>query len=108
MELTPNVRVLAVLRSFGVGPGRTELRIVAWNGNEPVIEKRQFIRDRVSGEVRPGKCRGLTLKDVSFVVSNWPDVQRTMVAPVVAPSPDGPAQHPVVWPHDESGREVAS
>lgn len=81
---------------------------MAWNGNEPVIEKRQFIRDRVSGEVRPGKCRGLTLKDVSFVVSNWPDVQRAMVPPVAAPCMVEPGSHPIVWPHDESGREVVS
>jgi hypothetical protein len=74
-----DVRVLSVLRAEGSGPGRTEVRVVSWNGKEPVLEKRQWIFDHAKKRVRPGKCRGLTLKDVSFVVSNWPDVQRAML-----------------------------
>lgn len=83
--MEPNVKVVSVLRSVGAGPGRTELRVVSWNDNEPVLEKRQFIKDSATGAIRPGKCRGLTLKDVSFVVSNWPDIHASMASFGVRP-----------------------
>lgn len=74
-----DVRVISVLRSFGEAAGKTELRIVSWNGKEPVLEKRQFVTDRVAGGIRPGKCRGFSLNDVGYLVSNWPNVQRLML-----------------------------
>jgi hypothetical protein len=79
-EVVPplDVRVISVLKSSGSGPTRTELRLVSWNGKEPVLEKRQFIRDRTTGEERAGKCRGLTRKDVDFIASNYPDISRAM------------------------------
>ena len=78
-EMPHDVKVISVLRSTGARLPRTELRIVSWNGKEPVVERRMFIQDRTTGAVKGGKCRGLTLKDVSHIVSNWPSIQQMML-----------------------------
>lgn len=44
-----------------------------------MLEKRQFYKHRETGEIIAGKNRGLTLKDIGYVVSNWPDIQRAML-----------------------------
>lgn len=51
-------------------PGQTQLRVVSWNGQEAVLEKRQFFRDGKTGEQRPGRCKGLTMEDFEFVLTN--------------------------------------
>lgn len=66
--------VLLVLCAEGEGPGRTEVRLVSWYDNAPVLEKRQFIRDRITGEERPGKCRGLSFHEIQKIVKSWPEI----------------------------------
>lgn len=78
-SLSHDIRVISVLRSNVDQYPRGELRIVSWNREEPVLERRIYKQDKVTGEWRSGKCRGLTLKDVSYIVANWPDVQRMML-----------------------------
>lgn len=58
------VETLMNVISHGVGPGRTVVRIVSWNGLPPVLEKRQFILDPKTKEERPGKAKGLTLAEL--------------------------------------------
>lgn len=74
-----DVRLISVLRSSGGAVGDTELRIVSWNDKAPVLEKRLRVLDKTTGEPRVGRCVGMSLEEVGYVVGNWPDVQRAML-----------------------------
>lgn len=80
--ISHDIRVISVLHSTGPRLPRTELRIVSWNKKEPVVERRVFIVDRATGLEKGGKCRGLTLKDVTYLVRRWPEIQRLMTGGV--------------------------
>lgn len=66
----PKQEVLLLVHREGEGPGRCDVRVVSWNDNAPVLEKRQFVKDKETGALRPGKCRGLTYSDIKRVNDN--------------------------------------
>ncbi len=74
-----DARLILVLHYSGEGAGKTQLRIVSWNGKKPVLEKRAIVKDQNTGESRVGRCLGLTLEELNYVVGNFPDVQRGML-----------------------------
>lgn len=66
-------KVLAVLQA-----GNTQLRIVSWNDQEPVLEKRQFFKD-LQGQQKPGRCKGFTLEDLKYVQEHMAEIQEVML-----------------------------
>lgn len=75
-----NEKVIAVVMKTGDGMGRYEVRLVSWNGRPPVLEKRQVIGHHENGDEWFGKNKGLTLKEVRFIVDNGPSIIREMEA----------------------------
>ncbi len=56
----------------------TKIRIVSWNDQPPVIEKRMLIT--YGGELRPGRAKGFTLAEMQDIVHNWESLQKFFVA----------------------------
>lgn len=66
--------VWAVLRTDGEHASHTELRIVCWNDGSPVFEKRQFFKDKETGKLTAGKCRGLNPDEVRFIKDRFDEI----------------------------------
>ena len=72
--------VLGVLSTRSIGRGHLDLRVVAFDDHPPVVENRAFIRDRVTGEERVGRNKGLTLLDMELLVAHWPHIKALLLS----------------------------
>ena len=77
-QIIINQRVIKILNETGKGSGRTQIRIVSWDGREPVLEKRQIIYDKTLGYERPGKVRGFILTEVWDLVRSIDSINHYM------------------------------
>lgn len=57
---------------------RTALRVVSWNGGDPVLEKRRFFEK--DGEMRTGKAGGLTSNDLATIRERMDEIAGVMGA----------------------------
>ena len=56
------------------GPQNCKLRLVVFDEEEPILEKRQFIYEK--GREKVGRLRGLRLKDWAAIRDAWPVIHR--------------------------------
>lgn len=56
---------------------RTDIRLVSWNKEEPVLEKRQFTFDKATREIRPGRVRGFTIGEFADLVKHKDEIIAT-------------------------------
>lgn len=80
-----------------------KLRVVQWiKGDESksvLLEKRDYFRDEY-GQVKMGKARGFSLKDLEAVKEHWREVIELMKNPpavTAAPPEEQKAQDEVPW-----------
>ena len=73
------IKVLATSGGDSDGAGRIDIHIIRWNDRLPVLEKRQYIRDSKTQQVRPGKCKGLTADEVRVLVEKWPEIEAIFI-----------------------------
>jgi len=66
--------VLVISSEKPDGGCKTEIRLVSWNKEEPVLEKRQFTFDKVTREIMPVRVRGFTLKEFIRLVNFKDDI----------------------------------
>lgn len=91
-----------------------EIRVVDWiveGKHYPQLEKREFFTDRDTGELKMGKAKGFTLKDLGIVMDKWGEIMGALGSKLPehqAPKANvGPATHqesvasaPVAEPED--------
>lgn len=51
----------------------TKIRIVSWNDQPPVLEKRMFVT--YDGETHSGRAKGFTQYEIQDIVDNWPTLR---------------------------------
>lgn len=59
----------------------TVLRCVDWisNGKHyPQLEKREFYNDRDTGDLKMGKAKGMTVKDLGIIQDNWAEIMEAL------------------------------
>lgn len=60
-------------RTEGDGP-RMDIRIVSWNDRAPVLEKRQIIKLKDTGEERTGRNRGFTATEFEMLTARSEEI----------------------------------
>lgn len=80
MRATSEIKetVIKELCADGVGPGKIVIRIVSWNDLPPVVEKRQYILDKDTRQLRTGKNKGLRAGELEMLVERWPEIRKIM------------------------------
>jgi len=70
-------KVIITLQSEKPNDGcKTDIRLVSWNEDRPVLEKRQFTFDKQTRTLRPGRARGFTLEEFIKLVNDKDEIIR--------------------------------
>lgn len=81
-----------------------EMRVVDWiveGKHYPQLEKREFFTDRDTGELKMGKAKGFTLKDLGIVMDKWGEIMGALGSKLPEHSgakAEAPAAAPVSTP----------
>lgn len=66
-----------VLKVFSEGEGRSgpvRIQVVSWNKYNPVLEKREYYRDKKGAE-KTGKAKGFNFEDFRTLLDNSEEIQ---------------------------------
>jgi hypothetical protein len=59
------------------GGNKVQIRIVTWNGKNPMLEKRELWTDE-EGNEKMGKAKGFTLEELTKIVENFDEIEKIM------------------------------